>query len=76
MDKTAYKLATSRIGVEDGEIRLGNELIPLEAGRNMVQNFLGERPRYPIDVALGLKKVGTYFKQLLDDEEKEKSYIV
>ena len=73
MDKNAYKLATSRIGTLDGEIRLGNELISLDEGRRMVQNFLGERPRYPIDVALKLKEIGGYFRKNLVDYHKERN---
>lgn len=73
MDKTAYKLATSQIGLEDGEIRLGKDLISLDEGRDMVQSFLGERPRYPIDVALKLNDVGRYFKQLLSDYHRKRN---
>jgi len=73
MDKTAYKLATSQVGLLDGEIRLGNELISLDEGRKMVQNFLGERPRYPIDVALKLKEIGGYFRKSLDNYHKERN---
>ena len=70
MDKTAYKLATSQVGIEDGNIRLGNDLISLDKGRDMVQSFLGERPRYPIDVALKLNEVRGYFKKLLDVNQR------
>jgi hypothetical protein len=73
MDKTAYKLATSQVGLVDGEIRLGNDLISLDKGRDMVQSFLGERPRYPIDVALKLNGVGRYFKQLLSDYHRKRN---
>jgi len=73
MDKNAYKLATSQIGLLDGEIRLGNELISLGEGRRMVQNFLGERPKYPIDVALKLKEIGGYFSKRLADYHKERN---
>jgi hypothetical protein len=73
MDKTAYKLATSQVGIEDGEIRLGKDLISLDEGRNLVQSFLGERPRYPIDVALKLNDVRGYFKQILSDYHKKRN---
>jgi hypothetical protein len=73
MDKTAYKLATSQIGTLDGDIRLGNDLISLDEGRRMVQSFLGERPRYPIDVALKLKEIGGYFRKSLADYHKERN---
>ena len=73
MNKNAYKLATSEVGLVDDRIRLGNELLPLDEGRNMVEGFLGVRPRYPIDVALKLNKVKGYFKQILDDYHQKRN---
>jgi len=73
MDKTAYKLANSQVGLLDGEIRLGNEPISLDKGRDMVQSFFGERPRYPIDVALKLNQAKSYFKQLLNDYHSKRN---
>jgi hypothetical protein len=70
MDRNAYKLTTSQIGIEDGEIRLGKKLISLDEGRDMVEGFLGVRPRYPIDVALKLNDARRYFKQLLDVNQR------
>ena len=73
MDRNAYKLATSQVGIEDGSIRVGKELISLDEGRDMVQVFLGVRPKYPIDVALKLNEARGYFKQLLDDYHRKRN---
>jgi hypothetical protein len=73
MDRNAYKLATSQVGIEDGSIRVGKELISLDEGRDMVQGFLGVRPKYPIDVALKLNEARGYFKQLLDDYHRKRN---
>jgi len=73
MDRKAYELANSQIGVEDGRIRIGKNLFSLDEGRDMVEDFLGVRPRYPIDVALKLNEAKGYFKQLLDDYHKKRN---
>jgi hypothetical protein len=73
MDRNAYKLATSQVGIEDGSIRVGKELISLDEGRDMVQGFLGVRPKYPMDVALKLNEARGYFKQLLDDYHRKRN---
>ena len=73
MERNAYKLATSQVGIEDGSIRVGKELISLDEGRDMVQGFLGERPKDPIDVALKLNEARGYFKQLLDDYHRKRN---
>jgi len=73
MDRNAYNLAKSQVGIEDGSIRVGKKLISLEEGRDLVQDFLGVRPKYPIDVALKLNKAKGYFKQLLDDYHRKRN---
>jgi hypothetical protein len=73
MEKTAYKLANSQVGLLDGEIRLGNEPISLDRGRSMVQSFFGYSPKDPLGVALKLNEAKGYFKQLLSDYHRERN---
>ena len=73
MDKTAYKLANSQVGIEDGEIRLGKDLISLDKGRDLVQSFFGYSPKDPLGVALKLNEAKGYFKQLLSDYHRKRN---
>jgi hypothetical protein len=73
MDRKAYDIATKELSAGKDFIKIGNRIISLDEGREMVQDFLGRKPKYPIDVLEDLNSAKKYFSKLLQNYHQQRN---